>query len=361
MNCAWEDGYRAKVRMSFVQDSDLRSAPSWRAVVAGPAIALASLLGALLATAEAGVPLRDPGGVSLRRLEIAIALALILAVLDAAWRAARLDGRLLPTRETFAAVGRERWTGQRTAAIGAAIVSFHLTYFAYRNVKSVIPLLAPGELHDRRLGELDRSLFAGHDPAELLHSLLGTGGAAHLLSAIYLLFFAFVPLALTGALVCSAKLQSGLFLATALALNWVLAAISYRLLPALGPVYADPGAFAGLPATGTSRLQESLLQHRADFLRDPHAAGAAQSIGAFASLHTSLYVTAALGAHLLGYPKLVRAAIWLGLIGTVAATVYFGWHYVLDDLGGIVIAVLALGLARVLVGRQPRVAAGSLA
>jgi hypothetical protein len=342
--------------MSSLQSPDLRSAPFWRAAVAGPAIAFTALLAALLATAEAGVPLRDPNGVSAGRLEIAIALALILAVLDAAFRAARQDGRWIPTRETFAAVGRERWTGERTFAIGAAIVSFYVTYFAYRNVKSVIPLLAPGELHDHRLGQIDRSLFGGSDPGELLHSLLGTGGAAHVLSGIYLLFFAFVPLALTGALVCSTQLRAGLFLATALALNWVLAAVSYRLLPALGPVYADPGTFAGLPATGASRLQEALLHQREHFLRDPGASGAAQSIGAFASLHTSLYVTAALGAHLLGYPKLVRAAIWAGLLGTVLATVYFGWHYVLDDVGGIVIAVLALALARVITGRELRTA-----
>jgi hypothetical protein len=336
--------------MSTVQDSDFRTAPFWRAAVAGPAIAVAALLAALAATADAGVPLRDPSGVALRRLQLAVALALIVAVLDAAIRAARRDGRLLPTRETFAAVGRERWTGLRTLSIGVAILSFYLTYFSYRNVKSVIPLLAPGELHDRRLGELDRSLFGGSDPGELLHSLLGTGAAAHVLSAVYMLFFAFVPVALTGALVCSTRLRSGLFLATALSLNWVLAAVSYRLLPALGPVYADPGTFAGLPATSTSRLQHALLEQRIEFLRDPAAGGAAQSIGAFASLHTSLFVTAAVGAQLLGYPRLVRAAIWLGLLGTLAATVYFGWHYVLDDLGGVVIAVLALALARVITG-----------
>ena len=305
-----------------------------RAALAGPLVAAVALAGAFAATGQAGVPLRDPGDVSLRRLGIALALATALLALDVLVR-------------------HRTWSRAGLLTVLVTIVSFHVTYFAYRNVKSVIPLLAPGELYDRRLGELERSVFGG-DPAELLHSLLGTGAAAHVLSAVYMLFFAFVPLALTGALVFSRKLESGLFFATALALNWVLAAISYRLLPALGPIYADPGAFADLPVTGVSKLQATLLDRRTDFLADPGGPGGFQSIGAFASLHTSLYVTAGLAAHLLGYPRLVRAAIWTGLAGTVLATVYFGWHYLVDDLAGVLIALVSLGLARVLTGLQPR-------
>jgi hypothetical protein len=292
--------------------------------------------------------------VTLARLQTALTLAIALAALDFVVRAVLRDRRMWPSGATLAALRRERLTAGRAVPIAVAILSFHLTYFSYRNVKSVIPLLAPGELHDRRLGEIDRSLFGGRDPADLLHSLLGTGVSAHVLSEIYLLFFTFIPLALTLTLVCSTRLESGLFLATALSLNWVLAAMSYRLLPSLGPVYADPGTFAGLPPTGAGRLQEILLEGRTAFLRDPGASGAAQSIGAFASLHTSLYVTTAVGAHLLGYPKIVRAAVWAGLIGTVVATVYFGWHYVLDDLGGVVIALLSLAVARVMTGLETR-------
>jgi hypothetical protein len=339
--------------MSSTQQPDLRSGPAWRGAVAGPLIALAALASAMIATAIVGVPLRDPGGVSFRRFTLAAMLAVGLAAVDVAVRAARRDGRLLPSGAALAHVARERLTRGRALAVAGAIVSFHVTYFAYRNVKSVVPLLAPGELHDRRLDEIDRGLFAGRDPAELLHSLLGTGAAAHILSSVYLLFFVFVPLALTISLVCSSKLESGLFFATALSLNWVLAAASYRLLPALGPVYSDPLTFADLPKTGVSRLQVLLLEGRFLFLRDPGAAGAAQSIGAFASLHTSLYFTAACGAHLLGYPRLVRAAIWVGLVATATATIYFGWHYVLDDFGGVVIAVLSLALARLFTGLQP--------
>ena len=42
--------------------------------------------------------------------------------------------------------------------------------------------------------------------------------------------------------------------------------------------------------------------------------------------------------------------IWALAILTVVATVYFGWHYILDDVAGVVIAVLAVGIAAALTG-----------
>jgi membrane-associated phospholipid phosphatase len=35
---------------------------------------------------------------------------------------------------------------------------------------------------------------------------------------------------------------------------------------------------------------------------------------------------------------------------TIAATIYLGWHYVLDDLGGLIIGAMAVVLARALTG-----------
>ena len=64
---------------------------------------------------------------------------------------------------------------------------------AYRNLKSVVPLLRPGELFDRQLADLDRALFAGNDPAALMHSVLGTGLSTHVLSAAYAAFIVFLP------------------------------------------------------------------------------------------------------------------------------------------------------------------------
>jgi hypothetical protein len=323
--------------------------PRRRMLLAGPVVAIVSIITALLTTDAAGVPLRDPDHVAGRRLALVACLVSLLIALDVVVRAGLRSGKLRPSRAAMGHVRRERWTLRRGVAVGSALVSFYVTYLAYRNLKSVVPLLRPGELFDRQLAELDRSLFAGNDPAALLHALLGTGVPTHVFSAVYMFFFLFIPGSLALALVFSPDLQAGLFYATAQSINWVLGAASYFLLPSLGPIYAEPAAFAGLPASGVSQLQDVLLDQRLEFLRDP-AAGTAQSIAAFSSLHVSIFFTAAVAAHLLGLGRGLKIGAWVLLGLTTAATIHLGWHYVLDDLGGLVIGVMALALARALTG-----------
>ena len=43
-------------------------------------------------------------------------------------------------------------------------------------------------------------------------------------------------------------------------------------------------------------------------------------------------LTAALAAHLLGLGRRLKIGLWIWLGLTMLATVYFGWHYFLDDL-----------------------------
>jgi hypothetical protein len=320
-----------------------------RLLIAGPVVALVSILAAVLATRAAGLPLRDPDHVAGRRLVLILCLVLVLIGLDVVVRAGRRSRTLRPSRASIASVRRERWTLPRGVAVGSALVSFYVTYLAYRNLKSVVPLLRPGELFDRQLADLDRSLFWGNDPAALLHDVLGTGVQAHVLSGAYMVFFLFIPGTLAFALVYSRDLQAGLFYVTAQSINWLLAAASYFLVPSLGPIYAEPAAFAHLPASGVTQLQDLLLDERLEFLRDP-VAGTAQSIGAFSSLHVSIFFTAALVSHMLGLALLMRIGAWVLLGLTTAATVYLGWHYVIDDLGGLVIGAMAIVLARALTG-----------
>lgn len=327
----------------------------WRMLVAGPVVAVASVVAALLVTDAAGLPLRDPDHVAGRRLVLVLGLVAVLVVLDVVVRAARRSRSLRPSRASLQAVRRERWGLGRGLAVAGALVSFYLTYLAYRNLKSVVPVLRPGELFDSELADLDRALFAGHDPAALLHSLLGTGSAAHVLSVGYMLFFAFIPVTLAVALVFSRDLRAGLFYTTAQSINWLLGAASYLLLPSMGPVYAEPGAFAHLPVSGVTQLQAILLDQRIEFLRDP-GAGTAQSIAAFSSLHVSIFFTGVLAVHLLRLGPRVKIAAWLLLGVTILSTVYLGWHYLLDDIGGLILGAIAVALACLLTGFKVRTA-----
>jgi len=324
-----------------------------RSVVAGPLVAAVTAFTAFVATQAAGVPLRDPDGVVGKRLLLVFCLVFVLIVLDVVVRAARRSGKLLPSLEEVRTVRRERWTPHRGAIVGSALISFYVTYLAYRNLKSLLPVLRPGELFDTQLAEFDRTLFGGNDPAELMHSIVGTGAATHVLSTVYVLFLLFVPVSLALALVFSKDLQRGLFYATALSMNWVLGAASYFLFPSLGPVYAAPGAFSELPVSAASKLQDLLLESRLEYLRDPTSTDAAQSIAAFASLHTSIIFTAAVAVWLLGLGRRLQIALWTLLALTVAATIHLGWHYVIDDFGGVAVGLAALAIALAITGFQP--------
>ena len=345
----FETGRETRRRREAAQPRTAVAEPRFRSVLAGPIVAGFLVVIGLIATGKAGVPLRDPDHVAALYL-VLVGLGVVLLVgLDIAVRAAHRSGMRRPSRAALRSVRRERWTPARAIAAGTALASFYVTYMAYRNLKAIVPLLRPGDSFDDSLAALDRTLFAGHDPAAVLHSVLGVGIPTQILSTAYAAFIVFLPLSLAVALVFSRDVRAGLFYATALSVNWVLGAASYFLLPSLGPIYADPEAFAHLPHTEVTRLQDVLLDQRIEFLVHP-ATATPQSIAAFASLHISMSLTAALAAQLLGLGRRLRIALWTWLGVTTVATVYLGWHYVLDDLGGIVIALGALGAARLLTG-----------
>src|SRR3954469_14797843 len=103
-------------------------------VAAGPAIAVFTMVAAWLATHAAGLPLRDPDHVAGRRLLLVFGLVLVLLIADVAVRAQRRSTRGIPSSAAMRAVWRERWTLRRGVAVGSALVSFYVTYLAYRNL-----------------------------------------------------------------------------------------------------------------------------------------------------------------------------------------------------------------------------------
>ena len=301
-------------------------------------LAVASALLALTVGGVYDLPLRDPDGIAgpaYVRLPLIAVAFLVADVIPRALR--RRDATVLE-------VLRERWSLQRIGFVVVGMLSFYLTYVSYRNLKGALPLARP-QINDEVLLRLDRAMAFGHDPAVLLHDLLGTGVAAYVLSAVYLLYLAFVPLSLGAALVWGRSVRVGSWYVTALCLNWILGALSYYLLPSLGPVFVRPSAFDHLPETGVSLLQESLARTRYEVLFDPSGANSLAGVAGFASLHCSVVFTAALIAHLVGLPRVVRVPLWIFFVLTVVATAYFGWHYLIDDVAGIVLGGFAVFIA----------------
>jgi len=290
-----------------------------------------------------GLPIRDPDaryvGSPIALIMLIATVALLLDILPRGWSRSRAED--VSFLAGCKGVLQTRWLNRRGVVVLVSLVSFYATYLSYRNLKSYIPFVTDAN-HDVDLINFERGLFFGTDPATILQDILGTGVAAHALSSVYLIFLTFVPVSLAVALIWSNKLQTGVWYVTALCITWVLGALRYYVLPALGPIFERPDLFANLPETGVTGLQEKLTEHRAEYLRDPFGTDAVQSIAAFASLHTAVVFVAALIAQLSGAPKILRIGLWAYVGMTLIATVYFGWHYVVDDIAGLGIGFVSV-------------------
>lgn len=299
------------------------------------------------------LPIHDPDARYVGSTAVLIGLvAAIFLAIDVArrgWKLHRTDGigRLAASHRVF----RERWMNRRGVIVVVTLLSFCATYVAYRNLKSYVPFVTDGSF-DAPLLDSERWLFFGNDPADLLHGLLGTGIAADALALVYVAFFTFIPLSIGYALIWSNRLRDGVWYVCALSLSWIFGALSYYVVPTLGPIYTAPATFSDLPETAVSRLQDSLLSLRVEVLVDPSAATTVQSIAAFASLHTAILFVAVAVAELMRLPRAARMALRVGLLLTLLSTVYFGWHYLIDDVAGIAIGALAVWLGARLTGRD---------
>ncbi len=307
----------------------------------------------VLAAALLDLPLRDPDGFlgpSWVRLPMIVLICFAADVVPRSlFRARGVRGLYRHARN----VVHERWTPGRITVIVVGLGCFYITYVTYRNLKSFLPFVRE-VIHDDQLAALDRWLAFGHEPATLLHNLLGTGISAQVLSTIYVGYLIFVPVSVAFWLVWSRNLAGGLWYATALCLNWCLGLASYYLIPSQGPAFVEPSLFWDLPDTGVSQLQAGLWYARSVVITDPHQTESVFGIAGFASLHVSVLFSAALLAHLAVRTTWVRVAHWAFLGATIVATLYFGWHYIADDIAGLAIGWFAVWAGAVATGHSLR-------
>ena len=230
------------------------------------------------------------------------------------------------------------------------IVCFYVVYVTYRNIKSFLPFVIETK-YDRELHLLDHALLFGHDPATVLHTMLGTTVAAHVLSYVYLWFLPMVPLVVTAWLVWARNLSYGYWFVTSQCLAWTLGTISYYALPTLGPGFEYVALYQELAPTPSKQLMDSLDFTRAEVMAGS-VGGAVQSVAGFASLHCAITLLVALMVQYTIQNKWLRAAVWANFGITVVATIYFGWHYIADDVAGILIALIAFYVGGIASGQK---------
>jgi hypothetical protein len=277
-------------------------------------------------------------GPSYIRLPILLLGALLLDLLPLtiynSWR----QPRAIPSvvRERL----RTHWTKERWTLVSLGIVCFYVVYVTYRNIKSYLPFVIHTK-YDRELHLLDHALLFGHDPATLLHTVLGTGVAAHVLSYVYLWFLPMVPLVVTAWVVWVRNLSYGYWFVTSQCIAWVLGTISYYALPTLGPGFRYVQLYyPELPSTPSGKLMASLADTRHQVITGS-VESAVQSVAGFASLHCGITMLVALMVQYTIRIKWLRIAVWVNFGITAVATLYFGWHYIADDVAGVLIALVS--------------------
>lgn len=313
------------------------------------ACAFALAAATVVVAAAEDLPIRDPDGVVVPtyvRLPIILLLAWLIdvvprAVLQSRGGEARFLGAV---RE----VVRERWNRRHVVFAVSGLGTWYVCYAAFRNLKSYVPFVN-GRIWDDELEWLDNALWLGHHPAETLHTIFGTTVSAEFFSFIYVSWIVLIPVSLAIALVWTRHPAAGSWYVTAIALDWLLGVAAYYALPTLGPAYSEPDDFSHLDRTFTTTLVEDLWSDRLAVVPelggDPHTTNAVQTIAAFPSLHVGIMMTICLFLVLIGAARWVRVTAWVYLGLTVLATIYFGWHFSLDAVGGAAVGALAVWLA----------------
>jgi hypothetical protein len=316
-------------------------------------VALVMGLAAVVTSLVIGEGLKDPDGSlgpSWFRLPMMVLGAFVVDVVPRSlWRSRR---RLSDFGSQARAIVAEHWTRERIALVIIGLVSFYVTYVSYRNLKNFLPTVNGATTHDIVLDHIDKFLMFGSSPAIVLHHLLGETYAAHILALVYLMFLPVSPLSLIVYLVWSRNISWGYWYATAQCIAWALGTVSYYLLPTLGPYFAFTFRYSDLDQTGVTSLLDSLYWSRRDVIYHPQTTDAIQSVAGFASLHVGIILTLALVVQYTVRHAWLRRLMWVYFTLTVISTLYFGWHYISDDIAGAVIAFVSVWIGAKATGQS---------
>jgi hypothetical protein len=265
------------------------------------------------------------------RATLAILSAVTLTLAAATWRGAPVGGSLalhavLLAAYALVAIALRARPGTLLRGVLVIAVMFTL----YTTLGHVAFLAIPWDA-DPWLDSADRALLLGRSPSLLL-APLGVTRWAEILSVFYAAFIPYLYLSIFLGLIGRPVRERDEFV-IGFATLYALSFLGYLFLPARGPIVELASEFAN-PVRGGAF-------HRL-VLRSVEAAGGPH--GAFPSLHVGASFYAALFD--LRHGNTLRALIYAPLLVLIVfATLVLRYHYLVDLIAGILLALLASRVA----------------
>lgn len=315
-------------------------------------LALGMGVTAIIVSITSGHHLIDPDGSFLGpswfRLPLLLGAAILVDLLPRTLWLSR--GRPTAMPGLFTDRLRTHWSRERLTLVAIGVIGFYIVYVSYRNLKSTLPFLIHTK-YDRELHLIDHAVLFGHDPGVVMQNLFGTGFMAFFFSYIYMWFLPLVPIAVTVWIVWSRNLAYGYWFVGSQCVAWTLGTISYYALPTLGPGLAYAAIYHDEPLTPAGQLMNSVVSGRQKVLFD-HVFDSVQDVAGFASLHVGITLLTALMVQYTVSNRYIRIFFWVNCGLTSLATVYFGWHYLSDDVAGVFIALASFYVGGLAAGQQ---------
>lgn len=228
----------------------------------------------------------------------------------------------------FAAVAA--WLARRPRPLLHAVAVIAVMFTLYTTLAHVAFAAIPW-VADPFLALLDRALLLG-DPPSLVAQPLAAAGWTEPLSFFYAAFIPYLYLSIFLGLLGRPPAERDEFVA-GFAILYALSFLGYLFLPARGPIVELAGQFT-VPLHGGAAYR-AVLRSIAQ-LGGPH--------GAFPSLHLGASFYAAWFD--LRHRNVLRALIYLPLVAGIAlATLVLRYHYAVDLLAGVALALVASRMA----------------
>lgn len=205
-----------------------------------------------------------------------------------------------------------------------------LVLLCFAHLKHLIPYVNAA-VWDKPLLILDQMIMG----SGLFPALIPDGIAealTQLLSVSYQTFYFYMSF-----VICLFLVQPNTSLRQEFALSygllWMLAIPLIYALPTWGPCFYAPHLFENIPPSAMTEIQHALWTSKERLVSHPLNSNYIYAISGFPSLHLGLLLLGS--CYLRSFQTLLFSLSVVILSLTFLATLYFGWHYLADDLAAV--------------------------